>query len=214
VVSLAHDASKGALQLPFQTGDGAPWALEIPTDWKHPLAGVSIMQAYPQFLGFARDSSGLTNPPRSLAERGHEIAMVLPARHDLAPDPVAGITFYPYRYAPSRSLTVFGYAEALRADVAVRRSTYLVAPLAVASGAAKMAALARRGGFDVIHAHWVVPNGAMALPARWFSGLPLVVSLHGSDVFLSERGSSFRRAAAMAFRRAAAVTACSDDLAE
>jgi glycosyltransferase involved in cell wall biosynthesis len=140
--------------------------------------------------------------------------MVLPARHDLTPAPVSGVTFHPYRYAPHRSLAVFGYAEALRADVAVRRSTYLVAPLAIVSGAAKMATLVRRGGFDVIHAHWVVPSGAMALPAGWLSGLPLVVSLHGSDVFLSERGSAFRRAAAMAFRRAAAVTACSNDLAE
>jgi glycosyltransferase involved in cell wall biosynthesis len=54
----------------------------------------------------------------------------------------------------------------------------------------------------------------MALPARWLTGLPLVVSLHGSDVFLSEKSSLVRRGARSVFRRAAAVTACSDDLAE
>jgi glycosyltransferase involved in cell wall biosynthesis len=112
-----------------------------------------------------------------------------------------------------KRLSVFGYAEALRADVEVKGSTYVVAPLAVAAGAAKMLELARRGDYDLIHAHWVVPNGFMALPACRYSGLPLVLSLHGSDVFLSEKRSSAGRAARMAFRRAAGITACSDDLA-
>ena len=41
---------------------------------------------------------------------------------------------------------------------------------------------------------------------------PLVISLHGSDVFVAERHTLARRAAQRAFRRAAWVTACSDDL--
>jgi glycosyltransferase involved in cell wall biosynthesis len=139
--------------------------------------------------------------------------MVLPARADLKPSRFDGVTFHPYKYAPTRDLEVFGYAESLRADVALRRSAYLVTPLAAASGAAKMLALGRAGGFDMIHAHWVVPNGVMALPVRWLTGLPLVVSLHGSDVFLSEKNALVRRGAQRVFRRAAAVTACSDDLA-
>ena len=140
--------------------------------------------------------------------------MVLPARADLAPASRPGVSFEAYRYAPTESLEVFGYAEALRADVAVRRSTYLVSPLALASGAKRMMFEVRRGGYDLVHAHWVVPNGAMALPAAWLGGLPLVVSLHGSDVFLSEKKFLFRHAARLTFRRAAAATACSDDLAE
>ncbi len=142
------------------------------------------------------------------------MAVVLPARAGLSPDPISGVSFHPYTYAPTRRLEVFGYAESLRADVAVRRSAFLVAPLAVASGAAKLMALARRSRFDLIHAHWVVPGGAMALPVSWASGLPMVVSLHGSDVFVSEKSALFGRAARMAFGRASAVTACSDDLAE
>jgi glycosyltransferase involved in cell wall biosynthesis len=43
--------------------------------------------------------------------------------------------------------------------------------------------------------------------------LPLVVSLHGSDVFLSEKKGPFRSAAKLVFQRASAATACSDDLA-
>jgi glycosyltransferase involved in cell wall biosynthesis len=68
--------------------------------------------------------------------------------------------------------------------------------------------------YDVVHAHWVVPSGALAALALGDGGPPLAVSLHGSDVFLSERSRAARLGAAKAFRRAAAVTACSRDLSE
>lgn len=173
---------------------------------------LTVTSSYPKYPG---DTTApfIESITRSLAERGHELAVVLPARSDLDPAPFSGVKFHPYRYAFTRNLEVFGYAESLRADVAVKRSTFLIAPLALGAGAVKMLALAQRGGFDLIHAHWVVPNAAMALPACWLSGLPLVVSLHGSDVFVTENSSVFRLAARMAFRRAAATTACSDDLA-
>jgi glycosyltransferase involved in cell wall biosynthesis len=59
-----------------------------------------------------------------------------------------------------------------------------------------------------VHAHWVIPNGVTALGAR----RPLVVSLHGSDIFVAERHEVLRRAARRVFDRAEWVTACSDDL--
>jgi len=61
-----------------------------------------------------------------------------------------------------------------------------------------------------VHAHWVIPGGVMGALAR--GGRPMVISLHGSDVFVAERNGLARRAARAAFHRAAWVTACSDDL--
>ena len=174
---------------------------------------LTVTSSYPKYPG---DTTApfISHITRELAARGHELTVVLPHRDDLDLPAVDGVRFVPFRYAPTRGLAVFGYAEALRADVALRGATYLVAPLAMASGAARLWREAARGGFDVLHAHWVVPNGAMALPAAWRHGLPLVVSLHGSDVFLSETKGAFRRAARRSFSRAAAATACSDDLAD
>lgn len=68
IFGLADDASDEALQRLFQTAGGIPWALEIPIDWKHPQENVSLLQAYPQFLGFAADASGQTNPDWYLEE--------------------------------------------------------------------------------------------------------------------------------------------------
>lgn len=174
---------------------------------------LTVTSSYPKYAG---DTTApfIASITRALASRGHELTVVLPARADLDPEPIDGVRFCPYRYAPTESLSVFGYAEALRADVALKHQTYLAAPLALFSGARCLWAEAGRQSYDVLHAHWVVPNGAMAWPTSRARDLPLVVSLHGSDVFLSEKSGTLRSAARLAFARAAAATACSDDLAD
>ena len=53
----------------------------------------------------------------------------------------------------------------------------------------------------------------MATVGRFGTQVPLVVSLHGSDVYLAEANPLARAAARLAFDRAAWITACSDDLA-
>jgi glycosyltransferase involved in cell wall biosynthesis len=95
----------------------------------------------------------------------------------------------------------------------VRGAALIAAPLALtaATGTLWWAALS---GYDVIHAHWVLPNGLpAALVAAWHR-VPLVVSLHGSDVFLAERAFPLALTAATVFRSAGAITACSGELRE
>jgi glycosyltransferase involved in cell wall biosynthesis len=174
---------------------------------------LTVTTSFPKFEG---DTTApfIESITRELASRGHELTVVLPARSDLNPAPIERVRFRPYRYAPSPSLEVFGYAGALRADVALRGATYAVLPLAVLSGLRSLRAELGRENYDVVHAHWVVPSGAMAALALGRSGPPLVVSLHGSDVFLSEKSRAARLGARKAFRRAARITACSRDLSE
>jgi glycosyltransferase involved in cell wall biosynthesis len=174
---------------------------------------LTVTSSYPKYAG---DTTApfIASITKALAARGHELTVVLPARSDLDPEPIPGVRFCPFRYAPTEGLSVFGYAEALRADVALKHQTYLAAPLALLSGAKRLWTESGRQRYDLLHAHWVVPNGAMAWPASRGRKLPLVVSLHGSDVYLSEKKGAFRMAAKLALTRASAVTACSDDLAQ
>ena len=148
----------------------------------------------------------------SVAARGHEVHVVAPW-HPLItrPEKEGGVRFHFYRYAPIESLNVFGYAAAMRADVSLRAAAYAAAPLALAAGWRTARRIARRHRATMMHGHWVIPGGitaALAAPT-----LPLVVSLHGSDVFVAERFAPARLAARHAFSRAGFVTACSDDLA-
>ena len=126
-----------------------------------------------------------------------------PARED-------GVTFHFFRYAPLSRLNVFGYADALKADVALRPAAVVVAPLAITAGIATVRRVVRECDATVVHGHWAVPGGVMATFGA--PKLPCVISLHGSDVFVAERYAVPRMAARAALRRAAWITACSHDL--
>jgi glycosyltransferase involved in cell wall biosynthesis len=176
-----------------------------------PQVVVMVTTSYPRFPG---DSVGTFMEPiaRSVAARGHEVHVVAPW-HPLVARAAEehGVRFHFYRYAPMRSLNVFGYAAAMRADVSVRGAAYLVAPLALAAGWRAARAVARRHHATVMHGHWVIPGGVTAAAAA--PTLPLVISLHGSDVYVAETFAPARMAARRAFHKAGFVTACSDDLA-
>jgi glycosyltransferase involved in cell wall biosynthesis len=171
---------------------------------------VMVATSYPRFPG---DTIGTFMEPIAcgLAARGHAVHMVIPWHPRLARARVErGVTFHPFRYAPWDSLYVFGYAGALEADVNLRLSAYLVAPVALFAGWRKARRVARTVGATVVHGHWVIPGGAMANAAC--PHLPKVVSLHGSDVYLAERSPIAGRVARGVFRRAGWTTACSEDL--
>ena len=176
-----------------------------------PHVVVMVTTSYPRFPG---DSVGTFMEPiaRSVAARGHEVHIVAPW-HPLVSraGEEKGIRFHFYRYAPVKSLNVFGYAAAMRGDVRLRGAAYVAAPLALAAGWRAARTVARRHRATVMHGHWVIPGGVTAAIAA--PGLPLVVSLHGSDVFVAETFAPAGFAARRVFHRAGFVTACSDDLA-
>ncbi len=170
-----------------------------------------VTTSYPRFPG---DSVGTFMEPiaRSMAARGHKVHVVAPW-HPLVSRRrfEEGVHFHFYKYAPLRSLNVFGYAAAMKADVSLRAAAVGIAPLALAAGWRAALRVARKFKATVVHGHWVVPGGVMAAAAA--GGRPLVISLHGSDVYVAERIFPARVAARWAFRRASYVTACSGDLA-
>jgi glycosyltransferase involved in cell wall biosynthesis len=172
---------------------------------------VMVTTSYPRFPG---DSVGTFMEPiaRHVAALGHEVHVVAPW-HPLVQRgrEEDGVFFHFFRYAPVGALNVFGYAQGLRADVKVRPAAWAATPLALTAGWFKAMRVASKRRATIMHGHWVVPGGAIAATAR--PSLPLVVSLHGSDVFVAERNGVVGEIASRVFRRAGYVTACSADLA-
>ena len=171
---------------------------------------VMVATSYPRFPG---DTVGTFMEPiaHGMAARGHDVHMVLPWHPRWTRPPrEGGVTFHLFRYAPMPSLNVFGYSGALRADVSVRGAALMATPLALTAGWRAARTVAKRIGATLMHGHWVVPGGAMAAAAS--RELPLVISLHGSDVYLAERHGAIGRVARWTFAQAGAVTACSEDL--
>ena len=172
---------------------------------------VMVTTSYPRFPG---DGIGSFMEPiaKGVASRGHEVHLVAPWHPAIQREPVEdGVRFHFFHYAPTSSLSVFGYAAGLREDTRLRPAAWAIAPWALATGWFKAMRVATKTRATVMHGHWVVPGGLIARAAA--GRRPLIVSLHGSDVFVAERSMPARRAAQHVFRRAAWVTACSDDLA-
>lgn len=171
---------------------------------------VMVTSSYPRYPG---DNVGSFMEPiaKSVAARGHEVHIVAPWHPAVTRASVeGGVHFHFYRYAPVAALNVFGYAAALHADVRLRGAAYLAAPLALAAGWRTARRVARHYRATIMHGHWVVPGGPVAALAA--PRLPLVVSLHGSDVYVAETVALARAVARKVFQRADAVTACSADL--
>jgi glycosyltransferase involved in cell wall biosynthesis len=58
----------------------------------------------------------------------------------------------------------------------------------------------------------VLPNGLIAVWVASIRKIPLMISVHGSDLYMAQRNWVFRAIARSIFKRASAVTACSPEL--
>jgi glycosyltransferase involved in cell wall biosynthesis len=194
-----------------------------------PLKICMLTSSYPKYPG-ETTAPFIEEIAAGLVRCGHTVHVVAPFHRDLRRGSFErGVHLHFFRYSPMRALDVWGYAESLQADVGLRGAVYAAAPLALGAalrcmlrvtkderrktnGTAPSSSVLRPSSFDLIHAHWVLPNGVPAALVAWLRGLPLVLSMHGSDIYLAERAVPLSLAAASTFRVAAAATACSGDL--
>lgn len=111
-----------------------------------------------------------------------------------------------YRYFFPRQLQRLGYSNTLINDVQLKKYVYLLAPFMCLSSIFNLMRLHRKYHFDVIHAQWLLPNGFVsAIIAKIFK-TPLVITLHGSDIFVSKLNPIFKQIAKWTLKQAAMVT--------
>jgi phosphatidyl-myo-inositol dimannoside synthase len=149
---------------------------------------------------------------QTLAARGHLVDVVLPYHPEFRYPAGTGYRFFPYRYSPIDRIAPWGFGSSLGGDSRVKAGAVPFLPAVAVSLRRRVKALLNARSYDVVHAHWLVPNAwAAAGPAR-SSGVPLVITLHGSDVAIAERSRIVRRFARQAIAVAGAITAVSEDL--
>ena len=120
------------------------------------------------------------------------------ARHQV----LDGVPVHRFRYLPVRHETVC-YGGGALINLRLDRTNLVKVPALVAAEWAAATRLVRGGRFDVVHAHWILPQGFVAttLPVR----APTLLTVHGGDVFaLQGRAlAGFKR---FALQRAGAVS--------
>lgn len=170
-----------------------------------------LAHSYPRFPG---DGHGtfVERISQEMARLGHTVNVLLPDDVELSLEDREPLTVDAFRYLVPRSAQRLGYSRTLKRDIEVKRTSTLAAPFYVLLGARALARHVRRRGSDVVHAHWILPNGFLAALAKRRTGVPYGAFLHGSDVFMAERNALMRWMARVALREASWVASCSPDL--
>lgn len=164
---------------------------------------------YPRFGG---DPAGLyvARLATAAVAAGHEVRVLAPhiGGTRVEETPVPGLTVRRFRYAPD-GLERIGYRGDVRSRTLFSPATLLLLPFFLAAFRRGARRLVHEFRPDVVHAHWWFPAGWVASRL----GAPYLVTSHGSDARLLDRGAWFRRIALPVFRGAAHVTAASAFLA-
>lgn len=117
-----------------------------------------------------------------------------------------------YRYIWPEKLHILGYSRTIEGNVRFRKRVMLLSPFLFTGAYRAFRRMVRTKKPDVLHAHWILPNGFIAGRVSRKTGIPLIIQTHGSDVFTAEKNALFRRMARDAGQNADCITAPSPDM--
>jgi glycosyltransferase involved in cell wall biosynthesis len=171
---------------------------------------LTFSTSYPRFKGdvIAPFIESIT---KEIIIAGNQVDMLLPFHPKFNRRNEKSIAFNLYKYTASEKFMIWGYASSMKADVKLKWKAILLAPRVYFSAMNAGKELLDQKKYDLIHAHWLLPNGYIAMRLARRYKIPFAVSLHGSDMTIAER-PLFRRFARSVLKKAAWITACSEDL--
>lgn len=147
-----------------------------------------LTSTYPRWDGDT-EPKFVDNLCRYLA-RDNEVHVVAPhAPNTKTNEHVAGVAIFRFRYC-LENLQTLAYGGGILPNLKENRFKLLLVPLFILGQLVLTIKLLRKHDYDIIHAHWIIPQGLVAVIARLFarraSGghVPgIVVTSHGGDLF-------------------------------
>jgi colanic acid/amylovoran biosynthesis glycosyltransferase len=136
-------------------------------------------------------------------QRRFDVCIVAPrVRGAKSEEWIEGVRIRRFAYFPRRWESLAD--GAILPNLKARPATALQAPFLLAADLFAALRFGRRWQPDVIHAHWLVPGGLVALVVSWFLSTPYVVTVHGADAF-AVRKMGLQQLKRTVMRRAAVV---------
>ena len=117
-----------------------------------------------------------------------------------------------YKYAPFKSWHKLGYSETLTDDKTLKFTNLLLSPFMFTFGILALYKLVKKEKIDIINAHWILPNGFIACVVSRLTGVPVVSTLPGSDVYMADRNNLYRYMAKFASETSKAISSNSPQL--
>lgn len=150
------------------------------------------------------------NLAEDLQELGWEIDLLAPhAPGAMLEEQLNGVHVERFRYFWPDKLQTVCYQGGALINLRKKRLNYFKLPALLGAEFVAVAQRLFRHRYDVIHSHWILPQGFIGMLARSFRSVPHVVTVHGGDVF-GLRGMAMEWAKAVTLRNASAVTVNSD----
>ena len=170
-----------------------------------------LTSSYPRFQGDGT-APFVMSISDALIKLGHTVHVVAPYDIAVKGDLDSPIPVKRFKYIWPRKFHIMGHARSLKADVKLRFSSILLLPFFSIASIMNLIKECRKMDAQIIHAHWVLPNGFAAAIVSKLLGIPFIISLHGSDIFTAGKNFLFRAVAKWTFSQASYVTACSQEL--
>ena len=99
-------------------------------------------------------------------------------------DPFKIIT---YKYIWPDRLHMLGYSRTMEADIALRKRAYFLIPFMVFFSAVTLFRTVKKQKIEIINAHWLIPNGFIAMIVSVLTGVPYVITVPGTDAYLATK---------------------------
>lgn len=145
------------------------------------LTVLFLASSYPRDLADAA-SVFLRDLADHLDQRSVKIHVLAPADGKGGTRVEGQVTVHRFRYLPSARQKL-AYGSGILPNLKRSPRLWLHVPFFVIAMTVKMFRLLAAERIDLIHAHWLLPQGLVGLIGARLSGAPLVVSTHGSDAF-------------------------------
>lgn len=166
------------------------------------------------FVRWEGDFAGvfLLDLTRGLAEEGIQVCIIAPHEGELPLyEKIVGIDIYRFRYALSK-FERLAYQGNMHELVMKNLINKFIFATYMGSFFIKALIVARKEKIDIIHAHWWVPSGLIALLVSKLLRKPYIVTSHGSDVFILDRFAFLKPFARLVFNEANSITVVSNNI--
>jgi teichuronic acid biosynthesis glycosyltransferase TuaC len=93
-----------------------------------------------------------------------------------------GITVHRFRYFPKRWQKL-AYGSGILANLKRNPLLWIQVPFFICAMTYSLLRLVKKLQPDIVHAHWVIPQGIAVIPAKLIFGTTVIITAHGSDAF-------------------------------
>jgi len=172
----------------------------------------SITSSYPRYPGDGVGSF-VHSLLSTLSSQGHQVNVLAPYDPKSSREWLAQWKVKPVGFIWPKKWSLLGHSRSLIGDLTLKWHAYPLVLLFTFFAFFHLLHLVKQSRAQVIYAHWLIPGGLIGAMVARVTKTPLVISLHGSDVYVAERYLFLKPFISFIFKSVCQVTACSKDLA-